>query len=227
MSDELGYTPAHEMANMDLLRLIPDQARRVIDIGCSSGALAREIKARNPSAWVHGVDISVEYASLAARHCDVVESLDIDTQSEDYFARHADKDVWVFGDTLEHLRDPWRVLRSIRRVLPAGGCVALCVPNAQHWSVQARLSAGLFRYEDSGLLDRTHLRWFTRKTLLEMVTDCGFEPAAGFPRVFDEPEAEHYLPIIGELAELCGADRDEAISDARPLQYVMRIVARS
>ncbi len=215
-------TPIHDHHNPELLSLIPPTAARLIEIGCSSGALAREFKKINPICDYLGVDIDPAYAELARQHCDSTLSLDLDQADTEFFAAQRERDCWVFGDTLEHLRDPWRVLRSIRAVLPAHGCVVACIPNAQHWSLIAKLSAGDFRYVDAGLLDRTHLRWFTRETILELFRDCGFRVVTGVPRIFAEPIREQFLPLIGALAKAYGADMQQAINDAQPLQYVLR-----
>ena len=220
----MSSTPAHDFANPDLLSIMPATARRVIEVGCSSGALAREYKKRNPQSHYVGIEIEAEFRALAARHCDRVEVVDIETVADADFPPRFEADCWVFGDSLEHLRDPWRVLRNIRSGLPAHGCVALCVPNAQHWSVQARLCAGLFRYEEAGLLDRTHLRWFTRITLLETVRACGFRVDEMHSRIFDEPNKDRCLPHLRSLARAIGVDADQAVQDALPLQYVLRIV---
>jgi SAM-dependent methyltransferase len=219
----MDQTPAHERHNADLLRIIPRTARRLIEIGCSSGALAREYKKLEPASHYTGVEIDATYAQLAQRHCDVTLTADLDLVSEDFWRAHADRDCWIFGDTLEHLKDPWRVLKSIRQVIPSEGHVAVCIPNAQHWSLIARLSCGDFRYEDQGLLDRTHLRWFTRATLLELFDSCGFEVQAGFPRIFQENHRETFLPLIGQLARAAGADPEVAMRDAQPLQYVLLV----
>jgi hypothetical protein len=100
-----------------------------------------------------------------------------------------------------------------------------CIPNAQHWSVQAMLSAGVFRYQPSGLLDRTHLRWFTRITITEMFESAGFRIVESRSRIFDEPARERILPQIHALAATVGANADQAVIDAIPLQYVVRAVA--
>lgn len=91
-------------------------------------------------------------------------------------------DCWIFADVLEHLYDPWQVLRRIRSQLAESGQVIACIPNAQHWGVQARLNAGLFRYEDMGLMDRTHIRWFTRTTMIDLFQSTGFKIVEGMPR---------------------------------------------
>jgi hypothetical protein len=95
----------------------------------------------------------------------------------------------------------------------------------QHWSVQVRLAAGGIHYEEGGLLDRTHLRWFTRQTILQMFTDCGFRMAVGYPRIFDEPQRTAALPWIKGLAQALGGDPEQAETDALALQYVMRFEA--
>jgi hypothetical protein len=92
--------------------------------------------------------------------------------------------------------------------------------------VQASLSAGLFVYQDSGLFDRTHVRWFTRKTIIDLFQSSGYEVADGCTRVFDEPQRATFLPHIEALARATGAHPREAVDDAIPLQYVVRAVAR-
>ena len=188
----MKQTPVNELHNAELLRVIPKNAQRLIEIGCSSGALAREFKKIAPGCDYLGVEIDPDYAALARRHCDRTVVLDIEAAHESFWSENADRDCWIFGDALEHLRDPWAVLGRVRRSIPAAGCVAACIPNAQHWSVQARLSIGDFRYEDMGLLDRTHLRWFTRQTILEMFERSGFAIAEAFGRVYDERSAARH-----------------------------------
>jgi 2-polyprenyl-3-methyl-5-hydroxy-6-metoxy-1,4-benzoquinol methylase len=216
----MDQTPAHENHNPDLLLLMPATARRVVEVGCSSGALAREYKRRNPGCHYMGIELVPAYAELARRHCDEVVDLDVETVSDQTLAG-LETDCWVFGDVLEHLRDPWALLRKIRKVIPADGHVVACIPNAQHWSVQARLSCGELRYEDMGLLDRSHLRWFTRITMLEMFQQAGFKVAAGRSRVFDEPQREKIMPAIKAMAEALGANVQQALTDAAAFQYVM------
>lgn len=216
----MEQTPAHENHNPDLLALMPTTARRVVEVGCSSGALAREYKRSNPGCRYVGIEHVQKYAELARRHCDEVVDLDIESASDKAVSRF-ETDCWVFGDVLEHLRDPWALLRKIRAVIPADGHVVACIPNAQHWSVQARLSCGELRYEDMGLLDRTHLRWFTRITILEMFQQTGFTVAAARGRVFGEPHRDKIMPAIKAMAHALGADAQQAVIDATVFQYVV------
>jgi 2-polyprenyl-3-methyl-5-hydroxy-6-metoxy-1,4-benzoquinol methylase len=197
----------------------------LVEVGCSSGSLAREFKKFGGSAYYTGIEIVPEYAELARRHCDRVLTLDIESVDADYLKANLPSDCWIFGDTLEHLRDPWALLSRIRKVIPMAGSVVACIPNAQHWSVQAMLSVGAFRYQASGLLDRTHLRWFTRITITEMFEAAGFRIVESRSRIFDEPARERLLPQIRALAGAAGADADQAVMDAIPLQYVIRAIA--
>ena len=220
----MQQTPVHDIHNHDLLRLIPSHLMNIIEIGCSSGVLAREFKQINPACRYLGIDIEPEYVELAKRYCDDTAVGNIETMDGEFYDQHADKDCWIFADTLEHLRDPWRVLREIRRVMPSHGVVVASIPNVQHWSVFAKLSMGDFRYEDSGIFDRTHLRWFTRQTINDMFHAAGFSIVQGEPRIFDEPQRAQFLPYIGEMARLCGADAKMAMNDAMAFQYVLRAI---
>src|SRR5215470_13289467 len=183
----MDQTPVHEQHNPDLLRLMPVTARRIVEVGCSSGAMAREYKKLNAQCHYLGIEIDPGYAQLARRYCNTVLELDVESLDAAGVAG-LESDCWVFGDSLEHLRDPWALLHRVRAAMPADGHVIACIPNAQHWSVQARLSCGELRYEQAGLLDRTHLRWFTRITILEMFQQAGFKIVAGHSRVFNEPQ---------------------------------------
>jgi trans-aconitate methyltransferase len=222
----MSQTPVHEFHNPDLLDIIPWGAKKLIEVGCSSGAMAREFKKISPTCHYLGIEIDPAYAKLAERYCDQSLVLDIEAADEAFWKTNADRDCWIFGDALEHLRDPWNVLRQVRSVMPQKASVAACIPNAQHWSLQAKLSIGDFRYEDSGLLDRTHLRFFSRQTILEMFDEAGFTVTACIPRIFEEPEREQFLPLIEQLARRTGGDPKTAVDNARPIQYVVSAVPK-
>ncbi len=220
----MQQTPVHEQHNPDLLGLIPLDAKRLIEVGCSSGALARAFKALQPDCCYLGIEIDPAYTALARRYCDQCLTLDIESAAADFWTEQAQTDCWIFGDTLEHLRDPWQLLHRIRTHIPESGSVLACIPNAQHWSLQAKLSIGDFRYQASGLLDKTHLRWFTRQTIIEMFDQAGFRIAEGMPRIFDEPGRVPFLTLIEQMAKAAGGDPGVAVSDALALQYVIRAV---
>lgn len=215
-------TAAHERHNPDLLRLMPTTCGHVVEVGASSGALAREYKKVNAKCHYVGVEVDPAFTELAARYCDEAITLDIERADEGFWRHQVDCDCWVFGDTLEHLRDPWHVLRQIRSRMSAHCVLVACIPNAQHWSLQVRLSVGDFFYQDQGLLDRTHLRWFTRKSLQSTLSHCGFALQAWQPRIFNAQAGKPYHQTIAKMAQLAGRDPQEAVEDCMPLQYVFR-----
>jgi SAM-dependent methyltransferase len=216
----MKQTPAHDIYNPDVLRLMPKDLQRVVEVGCSSGALARAYISGNLGCEYIGIEIDPEYAERAATICSSTICADVETLDEKTFASLFPSDCWVFGDALEHLRDPWALLTRVRGHLRDSARIIACIPNAQHWSVQARLNSGAFRYEDQGLLDRTHLRWFTRITMIELFHSTGYEVVEILGRIFDEPARQSVLPSIRAMAAATGNDPQVAEKDALAFQYV-------
>ena len=219
----MKQTPAHNVVNTDLMGLIPAEARRIVEVGCMHGAMARAYREANPGVHYVGIDIDPDYAHTAAQYCNQALGADIEALSAQEFGQLFPSDCWIFGDCLEHLRDPWRIVRMVRERIDPQGCLLVCLPNAQHWSVQMRLATGQFRYEDSGLLDRTHIRWFTRTTMLEMFTQTGWAMETGFSRQLPSQPPKALMDGIRAIAEAAGADGDQALTDAQAFQYLFRL----
>lgn len=222
----MQQTPMHDLPNLDLLGLVPAGAERIVEAGCSSGALGHAWLAQHPDGEYIGIEMVPEYAEVARTRLTEVVVANVEQMEDRSFDVLNPTDCWIFGDVLEHLYDPWGTLKRVRRSLGGSGCVVACIPNAQHWSVQGLLSVGDFRYQDAGLLDRTHIRWFTRKTIIDLFSSSGFEIEEMGGRVFDEPGRAQALPAIRSLAQACGADPDEAERDAMPIQYLVRARVR-
>ncbi len=220
----MKQTPAHSVVNQDLLGLIPPTARRVVEVGCMHGAMARAYRAKNPAVDYVGIDIDPDYAAVAASACNQALAGDIETFTPAAFDKLFPSDCWIFGDCLEHLRDPWRIVSTIRAGIDADGCLLACIPNAQHWSVQMRLATGLFRYEDSGLMDRTHVRWFTRVTMIEMFIKAGWKIETAFSRQIPTAAPPALMEGIKAIAQAGGADPEQAAVDANAFQYLFKVV---
>jgi SAM-dependent methyltransferase len=221
----MKQTPANEIINAELLSLVPPHPRRVVEVGCMLGALASAVRSRSPQAEYIGIDIDPTYAAIAAQHCTEAFSCDIETIEPALWQHLFPSDCWIFDDCLELLRDPWQLLRNLRDAIDPDGCLLVCVPNAQHWSVQWRLASGRFRYEDSGLMDRTTIRWFTRTTLLEMFQDSGWQVVNGICRNLPAaPQQAGILDALRGLAIAGGFDPEQTMSDAVPFQYVFKCV---
>lgn len=218
----MEQTPIHDNYNPDLLRFLPAGMRRVIEVGSSSGALARAYRETSPASEYIGIEIDPDYAAISERYCSAVVCGNIEHFDDAVFSSLFPSDCWIFGDALEHLYDPWALLKRIRKHIANSSSIVACIPNAQHWSLQASLNCGLFRYQSSGLLDKTHIRWFTRTTIIELFESTGFKVTDGYPRIFNEPQREAVLPAIRAMAMTIGADPQLAVNDAIPLQWVIR-----
>lgn len=220
-----GQTPLRDYFNADLLALVPVDAARVVEVGCGNGAMAREYRRRNSNCEYVGIEIDPEYAEASRFYCDRVVVGSIESMSDDVFSTLFPSSCWIFGDVIEHLYDPWAVLRRIRTAAAPNTAIVACIPNAQHWSVQARLNCGEFVYEDLGLMDRTHIRWFTRKTALHLFESTGFRVVDGGSIIVKETHREAALVGVRAFAEAIGTDVESAVSDATAFQWVIRAVA--
>jgi 2-polyprenyl-3-methyl-5-hydroxy-6-metoxy-1,4-benzoquinol methylase len=166
------YDPAYfEFSRPEILSLIPASARRVLDIGCGAGRLGQALKARQP-AEVVGIELS-EAAAREARNC-LDQVLVGDVERLELPFAPVSFDAIVCGDVLEHLREPERLLQRARSWLRPQGCLIASIPNVRHHSVVHALLDGNWTYESAGLLDRTHLAFFTRRDIEQLFQQAGF-----------------------------------------------------
>jgi 2-polyprenyl-3-methyl-5-hydroxy-6-metoxy-1,4-benzoquinol methylase len=194
--------------------------KRVLDVGCATGYLARALAGRG--CTVSGFESDTEAAEVARPALDRLVVGDIEhTDLTEAFGGER-FDVVVFGDVLEHLRDPLAALKAARAVLADRGSVVASIPNIAHGSVRLALMAGRFDYQPLGLLDSTHVRFFTRTSIEALLREAGMAPVevrrttAGF---FDTPVpvAESELPP--EVVDAVLAD-----PEAHTYQFVVRAV---
>jgi SAM-dependent methyltransferase len=141
--------------------------RRLLDVGAADGLLARHLAARG---WrVTGIESDAALADAGAAHCERVIHVDLNRGLPDLEDRF---DAIVYGDVLEHLVDPLEVLIGLNRFLVPGGIVLVSIPNVAHLWIRLGLLAGRFEYGDRGILDRTHLRFFTERSLRALLREA-------------------------------------------------------
>jgi len=170
----------YETVNRKILGLIPEGCTRFLDVGCAAGALGKEIKRRIPEAVVHGIEQNPREARAASEKLDRVFEVDLE---EDLSFLGGEYDVILFGDVLEHLVDPWRVLRELVGFLRPGGYAIASIPNIRYYKVVREIVfRGRFTYRSSGVLDSTHLRFFTRREMESLFEKAGLEVVAEKPR---------------------------------------------
>lgn len=155
-----------------LVDAVPAGAR-VLDVGCASGYVARALSQERGATTV-GIEPDPEMAAAAEAHCERVFAVGVEEAQEMPELVTDRFEAILFGDVLEHLVDPWQALVWARGLLKPGGRVVVSIPNVGHWSVRWSLLRGRFDYQDHGLLDRTHLRFFTHRTAHELARRSGF-----------------------------------------------------
>jgi SAM-dependent methyltransferase len=146
--------------------------KKVLELGCATGYMSRVLRDRG--CKVVAVEMDATAAARASQFCDRVIVADLDRVDLSRELGEELFDVIVAADVLEHLKDPLRVLRRIRPHLEPGGRVVASIPNVAHGSVRLALLTGTFPYSEVGLLDRTHLRFFTAASVERLFADAGF-----------------------------------------------------
>ncbi len=155
--------------NLPLLERLRPADRSVLDVGCGAGDNARHLKARG--CTVHGVTLSRREFELAQPHVDRLTLADVETWEWDY--PDGSFDAVLLSHVLEHLIDPPAALRRLARLLRPGGRAYIALPNVANWRLRLRFLAGRFEYDDHGLMDRTHLHFYTHFTAPRLVADAG------------------------------------------------------
>ena len=166
---------AYENPRPDVAALVPAGARRILDLGCSSGALGAALKQRKPEPEIVGVERDPAYAASAAARLDRVVEGDLETLAAD--AEDLGRfDCLIAADVLEHLVDPWAVLARWSAALEPGCRAVISLPNARHWEVFRELGLrGSFPRRAAGIFDATHLRWFTLGDVYGLCDAAGLE----------------------------------------------------
>lgn len=198
--DEFIYTghvtQREEDSRYRLAQLTGDRPT-ILDVGCAVGYIGEFLRKAPPKRWLAGVELDAGAAEKARPYYDqlIVGSIE-DQKVWDQLKR--DVDAMIFGDVLEHTADPIRVLRMAQQHLKDEGIVVISMPNIAHFRIRLRLLVGRFEYQEWGIMDRTHLRFFTRATAQKMLQ------ASGFNVVHSEPILAFPPPVGGSALRLLG-----------------------
>jgi 2-polyprenyl-3-methyl-5-hydroxy-6-metoxy-1,4-benzoquinol methylase len=192
----------------EVLPWLPQKVTRMLDVGCGAGATTAAIRAVREVAWAGGIEYVEGVAQQAKSVCDQVWTGDAALVPLESEIAPRSLDVALCLDVLEHMVDPWTMVRRLSALIAPGGRLIVSVPNIRHWKFIWRLLAsGDFRYRDAGLLDRTHLRFFVRETAVELAT-CG-----GLALVTATSAQRWRLPDARRLLSLAsGGNLDEILA---------------
>jgi len=169
---ESGVDDYYTQTKDFLVPLVPLGTKQVLDLGCAAGAFGRQLLKHGRAEELYGVEI-FEPAALQAR--EVYRSVAIGDIEEMQLTFPVRFDAIVCGDILEHLRAPEVLLRRISSWLSDNGVLICCLPNVRHWRVIAGLLIkGDWRYKKEGIMDQTHLRFFTLRSISRLLSETGF-----------------------------------------------------
>jgi 2-polyprenyl-3-methyl-5-hydroxy-6-metoxy-1,4-benzoquinol methylase len=163
-----------EYTRNEILPLLPDKISKVLEIGCGTGNTLEWLKAQKQCDWAGGVELHPDAVARAREKLDAVyvgniEQLDLPIDQ-------GSLDLILCLDVLEHLLDPWTVVRRLQKLLKPGGVFIASIPNVRHHSV---LSPLLFKqkweYTEAGILDRSHLRFFVKKSAVQLIESSGLK----------------------------------------------------
>jgi len=212
--------PAVKNSSHTLMLSLVGEDRDVLDVGCAAGDLARVLVAQG--CRVSGIEYDPEDAEVARPHLQRLVVGDVTTLDLRETFGAESFDAIVFGDILEHLTDPARVLKAALPLLRPAGSVVISVPNVTHGSLRLALLQGRWRYTDTGLLDRTHLRFFTRESFLAMLRDAGLAVTDFRASVVDPLNCEVEIDDMAVPRGVVDWVRQQP--DAMTYQFVVRAV---
>ncbi len=206
-----GYVPLSERRHRAHAKLLDavGTGNRVLDVGCSSGYLARPLAERGNT--MVGIELDPEAARAAEEFCERVLVGDVETM--ELPLEPGSFDVVLGGDVIEHLRDPGATLARLRPFLRPGGRIVLSTPNIANWAIRLSLLSGRWRYTERGILDRSHTHLFTRATLVETLERAGYRVE----------RIDFSVPVPGDSDLLDAVGR--AIGRLRPSLFAYQFVA--
>ncbi len=168
--DTGGFDERAQGAHQKMLGLV-GKNKRILEVGCGSGFVSERLQ-RNGCA-VTAIELDRKSAERAKRFCEKVLVRDVEKMG--LGLKPNSFDAILFGDVLEHLQNPAKVLVGLKRFLRPSGRIVVSIPNLANWKIRLGLLFGKFDYADEGILDKTHLHFFTRKTARELLEGCGYE----------------------------------------------------
>ena len=189
----------YESERPEVAEHVPRSARRVLELGCSTGALGAALKRREPVEVV-GIEYSPEYAREAEARLDRVLVGDALTVLEAEGASLGTFDALVCADVLEHLVDPWQTLRSAASHLSEGGTAVVSLPNIRSWEVvRELLIRGRWPRRPAGLWDATHLRWFALDDARELLEQAGLTVDSVHPQIWFTGWQRRVVDLLARL----------------------------
>lgn len=209
----------YRLTNPYLFNAINPVGKRILEIGCGAGMLGGALKSKG-AVYCAGVEVVPRVAQEARLHLDEVICGDIESLDLPYAA--GSFDYLLFGDVLEHLVNPAAVLKKLRPLLQKEGRLVASIPNVAHISILAELMSGRWRYQQAGLLDSTHLRFFTLQEILVMLEETGYKlQGAWSVPLNNSPFLEAFITRLDAVRQEFSLGSQAFIEQSKAYQYII------
>jgi SAM-dependent methyltransferase len=216
--NKLQSDPYFQGLNTELLRHVPDSAKKILEVGCAEGRLGEALKKMQPDRKVIGIEYQSEIADRARQRLDCVYAIDV--EKEDADIEPGTLDCILYGDVIEHLKEPLPVLRKHRKLLKEDGRILCSIPNVQHHSVLRNLLRSDWQYTRSGLLDSTYRRFYTYSTMIKLLLDSGFVPH--IKSIIKAPGDEKFFKAAEPLMQYLGLHFSRTRNYLEAYQYIFQ-----
>lgn len=218
---EDGY---FDRINLDILKNIPIYAKKILEIGCGTGALGYKYKQSNSRCEYHGIELSekaVDYA-ISQNRLDSIQIGDIEKSSLNNFGFDKESfDCIIYGDVLEHLIDPWNTIINHSEYLKQNGLIISSIPNISNFSIIYQLLKGKWTYQDEGLLDRTHLRFFTLESIKQMFSSANMAIINIEARCYNLKAHQSFMNAITPILPYLNLDLEAVKYNTQAFQYIV------
>ncbi|MDD5064774.1 MAG: class I SAM-dependent methyltransferase [Phycisphaerae bacterium] len=170
----------------DIINLIPAGKNKILEIGCGTGNTGKVLKEQGKALEVIGIEKIPQAAESAKKNLNSVITADIETVEMPFDKGYFD--YIIAADILEHLYNPWLTISNLKKYIKKDGFIITSIPNIRHWRIVRELILkGNWTYNNAGLLDDTHIRFFTKKTMMKMIQSAGFTINLIIPKFKLEP----------------------------------------
>lgn len=197
----------------DVAELVEKSAKTVLDVGCGKGMLGSLLKSADNGRTVVGIEKFPDAAGEARHLLDKVISADL--ESPEFPVIEEKFDCIIFADILEHLRDPLDILKKFRNNLNRNGFIVCSIPNVRHYTIFLQLLLKGWEYKEFGILDKTHLRFFSRSSMIKLLDDAGYNIEVAKPRI-----------VASKKARIANAVLMNGLEEFLAMQYLFRARAR-
>ncbi len=203
-----NFNLSYILPRNDIIKIIKEfkSPQKVLDVGCSVGILGNEIKKIFKNCEVYGIELNNEMANIAKRFLDKVIVGDVENLNLDKYFKEEYFDIIIFADLLEHIKNPWKLLKEYKRFLKKDGIIVASIPNIRHYStIFSLVFLNYWPYRTRGIHDFTHLRFFTIRNIKFLFEEAGFK-IIKIIRKYRIIEAPNILNVFSRLFVIPGLE---------------------